>query len=122
MPYQWRVQSFSKNKPACTCVGYIDARDVQNHLDKVCGKDNWQVDFKEIKGTVYAGIGINVNATKDEVNASRPVNWVWKWDCGSSDADIEKEKSAASDALFAKFKYFTYLCSYEKLHCIQNFL
>ena len=46
--YKWRVQSFSKNKPSCSCVAYIDARDVMNLLDSACGPQNWQSDFKEV--------------------------------------------------------------------------
>ena len=37
IPYQWRVQSFSKNKAQAQCVAYIDARDVMNLLDEVVG-------------------------------------------------------------------------------------
>lgn len=86
MSYKWRVQSFSKNKPAAACVAYIDSRDVQETLDKVCGPENWQSDYKEVKGNLFAGIGIKVGD-----------QWVWKWDCGS-ESDIEKEKGEASDS------------------------
>lgn len=86
MPYQWRVQSFSKNKPAASCVAYIDSRDVQAKLDEVCGPEGWQSDYKEVKGNLFAGIGIKIG---DE--------WVWKWDCGS-ESNIEKEKGEASDS------------------------
>lgn len=86
LPYQWRVQSFSKFNQTATCVAYIDSRDVQRLLDEVCGAENWQDDYKEVKGNVYAGIGIKVN---DE--------WVWKWDCGA-ESNIEKEKGEASDS------------------------
>lgn len=87
IPYQWRVQSFSKFDASATCVAYIDARDVMNLLDEVCGAENWQSDFKDIGGQTFAGIGINVDG-----------NWVWKWDTGS-ESNIEKEKGQASDSL-----------------------
>ena len=86
IPYQWRVQSFSKFKPACSCVAYIDARQVMDLLDSVCGAENWQSDYKEVKGNMFAGIGINING-----------NWVWKWDCGT-ESQTEKEKGEASDS------------------------
>lgn len=86
VPYQWRVQAFSKNKPAASCVAYIDSRGVMNVLDDVVGRENWQSDYKEVCGSVYAGIGINING-----------EWVWKWDCGS-ESSIEKEKGVASDS------------------------
>lgn len=84
--YQWRVQSFSKNKPAAQCVAYIDSRDVQKILDEVSGPENWQDDYKEAAGMLFAGIGIKVN---DE--------WIWKWDTGS-ESNIEKEKGHVSDS------------------------
>ena len=61
MPYKWRVQSFNKNKPSATCVAYIDSRDVQDRLDDVFGIEGWQSDYKEIKGNLYAGIGVFIN-------------------------------------------------------------
>lgn len=86
IPYQWRIQSFSKHKPKCQCVAYIDARQVMEVLDSVCGPENWQSDFKEVKGNLYAGIGILLNGI-----------WVWKWDCGT-ESQTEKEKGEASDS------------------------
>jgi len=83
--HKWRVQSFSKNKPSASVVAYIDARDVMNALDEVVGEENWQSDFKEIDGKLFAGIGINVDG-----------NWIWKWDTGS-ESNIEKEKGEVSD-------------------------
>lgn len=91
IPYKWRVQSFSKNKASASCVAYIDARDVMNLLDEVCGPENWSSDFKDIGGQTFAGIGI-----KTEMNGSPW--WVWKWDTGS-ESNIEKEKGQASDSL-----------------------
>lgn len=93
IPCQWRVQSFSKNKPSAQCVAYIDARDVMKLLDEVCGAGNWQSDFKDIGGQTFAGIGIAVNWTPTEKS-----EWVWKWDTGS-ESNIEKEKGQASDSL-----------------------
>lgn len=84
---KWRVQSFSKNKAQGQCVAYIDARDVMDLLDEVCGQENWQSDFKDIGGQTFAGIGINIGG-----------EWAWKWDTGS-ESNIEKEKGQASDSL-----------------------
>jgi hypothetical protein len=86
MPYKWRIQSFSKNYPTATCVAYIDARDVMDLLDEAVGPDNWQSDYREIKGNLYSGIGIKINE-----------EWVWKWDCGT-ESQTEPEKGEASDA------------------------
>lgn len=84
--YKWRVQSFSKNKPSATCVAYIDSRDVCDLLDEVVGPENWQRDHKEVKGNMFAGIGIKCG---DE--------WIWKWDCGTeSNQDAQKGESSDS--------------------------
>jgi hypothetical protein len=70
---------------------YKDARCDMNILDETVGEFNWQRDHKEIKGTVYCGVGINGRgqSTHDE--------WVWKWDAGS-ESYTEKEKGEASDS------------------------
>lgn len=86
IPYQWRVQSFSKNKPSAACVAYIDARDVMRLLDEVVGPENWQDDYRVINNHMFAGIGIFVNGA-----------WVWKWDIGT-ESQTEKEKGQVSDA------------------------
>lgn len=86
IPYQWRVQSYNNERKTCTCVAYIDARDVMNLLDEAVGAENWQDDYKLVGTLLMAGIGIKVN---DE--------WIWKWDTGVS-GDIEQEKSSISDS------------------------
>lgn len=86
IPFKWRIQSYSKNIASATCVAYIDARDVMDLLDEVIGPENWQSDYKGIKGNLYAGIGIKLNE-----------EWIWKWDCGT-EPYTEKEKGEASDA------------------------
>lgn len=84
LPYKWRVQS--ANQWGANCVAYIDARDVQDILDDVCGQENWQVKYEEHKGNLFALIGILVNNI-----------WAWKSDCGTESA-VEKQKGEASDA------------------------
>jgi len=86
IPFKWRIQSISKNGETGSCVAYIDARDVMSILDEVIGPEYWQSDYKEIKGNLYAGIGLRIN---DE--------WIWKWDCGI-ESKTEAEKGESSDA------------------------
>ena len=93
IPYKWRVQSFSKNKPTASCVAYIDARDVMDMLDETVGASNWADDYKSLDGQTFAGIGINIA----EVSGLMGSEWVWKWDTGS-ESNIEKEKGQASDS------------------------
>tara|TARA_R110000824_G_scaffold25009_2_gene87526 strand:- start:84 stop:728 length:645 start_codon:yes stop_codon:yes gene_type:complete len=96
LPFKWRVQSTTKF--GCTCVAYIDARDVQDLLDDVVGAANWQVKYEEHKGNLFASIGILTSTTipVSSGNIQKEV-WVWKSDCGT-ESQVEKQKGEASDA------------------------
>ena len=70
---------------------YKTARTDMELLDKVVGPMNWAVDYREIKGNLYCGIGITEDGE----------HWVWKWDCGiesRADGDGNEKKGEASDA------------------------
>lgn len=84
IPYKWRVQS--ANQYGASCVAYIDARQVQDLLDEVCGTENWQSRFVDVKGNLFCEIGLKINN-----------EWVWKSDCGT-ESNIEKEKGESSDS------------------------
>ena len=84
--FKWRVQNYSKHSTTAACVAYVDARNVMDLLDEAVGPENWQNDYREIKGHLYSGIAIKIN---DE--------WVWKWDCGT-ESGSEKAKAEASDS------------------------
>jgi len=86
IPFKWRVQS--ANQWGAQCVAYIDARDVQDLLDDVCGTLGWQVLYEEHKGNLFAKIGIWDDSEKE---------WIWKSDCGT-ESNVEKQKGEASDA------------------------
>jgi len=86
MPYKWRVQSFSKQKPMATCVAYIDARDVMDRLDEICIY-GWERLHTEFKIDLYAGISIVMpNGEK-----------LTRWDCGV-ESNTDAEKGEASDS------------------------
>ena len=72
----------------CSILLYKNARCDMNILDETVGEMNWQRDHKEIKGNMYAGIGI--------WDAFKKI-WVWKWDCGT-ESYTEGEKGEASDS------------------------
>lgn len=71
-----------------TMLLYKDARCDMNILDETLTPFGWQRRHKEIKGTVYCGVGIRENATSE---------WSWKWDAGA-ESYTEKEKGEASDS------------------------
>lgn len=83
-----RIGSISKEDKGVTVLLYKNARCDMNILDESVGALNWQRDHKEIKGNMYAGIGI-WDAEKSQ--------WIWKWDCGT-ESYTEGEKGEASDS------------------------
>lgn len=81
-------------------LAYIDARDVMERLDEVCGPQNWQALYPHANGKTSCKIGINVTAGMVSVNQDGVRNveqWVWK-ENGAGDTDVEGEKGAFSDA------------------------
>ncbi|CAL2077458.1 protein of unknown function [Tenacibaculum sp. 190524A02b] len=89
IPFKWRVQrgfSDKSNIEWVSLVPYVDARDVQNHLDKTLGEENWQDEYYQVKGTLMCKVGVLING-----------NWVWKSGAGA-ETTFEKQKGEASDA------------------------
>ena len=83
----WRAQSLTRDGSKAMALAYLDARDVQDRLDLVCGPENWQCDYSETaRGRIIGRIGIRIG---DE--------WVWKSD-GAGDTAVEGEKGGISDA------------------------
>lgn len=84
----WRAQTLTKSGDKAMALAYLDARDVMDRLDDVCGPENWQDDyFETAKGRLICRLSIRVG---DE--------WVAKSD-GAGETDIEGEKGAISGAL-----------------------
>lgn len=94
----WRVGSTNIDKKtgqprggknaAGIALAYIDARDVQNRLDAVCGVANWSDKYVETeKGRIICTLSIRIDG-----------EWIAKSD-GAGDSDVESEKGAISDAL-----------------------
>jgi hypothetical protein len=81
----WRVGSTNADKSRGMALAYIDARDVQDRLDTVCGTA-WQCRYALLGVTTVCEIGIRIG---DE--------WVWRAD-GAGATDFEGEKGALSDA------------------------
>lgn len=82
----WRVGSTNGDKTKGMALAFIDARDVMERLDAVCGPAGWQCRYPHANGKTVCDVGIKVG---DE--------WVWKAD-GAGDSDVEAEKGALSDA------------------------
>jgi len=86
MPHKYKVQTASQY--GCNCVAYVDARQVQDKLDEVCGPMNWQTKYETIDNQLFCHLGIYNETTKE---------WVWKSDTGT-ESMAEKEKGQVSDA------------------------
>lgn len=102
----WRVGSTTQDKKHGMALAYIDARDVMERLDEVCGPMNWQRRYVDAgNGRTCCEVGINIqpamvlkNPTTGEINPFDQVpQWVWKAD-GAGDTDVEGDKGAFSDS------------------------
>jgi hypothetical protein len=93
----WRVGSTTKDKTKGMALAYIDARDVQDRLDEVCGVARWQCRYPHVGAKTVCEIGIIVPTNLDEKSGKPISEWIWKSD-GAGDSDIEAEKGALSDA------------------------
>ena len=89
IPFKWRVHSPMKGK--LLVVAYIEAVQVEDLLDEVVGHDNWQTNYREIKGNLYCDISIRF------VDADGRSHWVTKSNC-ATESKVEQEKGEASDA------------------------
>lgn len=89
IPYKFKPQSLKFGK--ALMVSYIDARDVQDLLDEVVGKENWQTEYSVVNENLFARVGIKI-PREDGTS-----EWVWKTDCGV-ESNTEAEKGEASDA------------------------
>lgn len=93
----WRVGSTNINKqtgkppegqPARgIALAYIDARDVQDRFDDVCGPAGWERRHPHVGGTTTCEIAVWIEGR----------GWVVKAD-GAGDTDVEAEKGSLSDA------------------------
>lgn len=99
----WRASHMNKEGTKALALAYVNARDVMNRLDEVCGEAGWQCRYSHANGKTVCDIGIKVNSDavifgdKPKDMNLIPGEWVWKAD-GAGDSDIEAEKGALSDA------------------------
>lgn len=86
-----KVKQVKANK--VVALLYKTARTDMDLLDEVVGAENWDCDYREIKGNLYCGIGI--------VMFDDMAQKVVKWDCGiesREDEEGNEKKGEASDA------------------------
>lgn len=104
----WRAQSMTKDGDRAMALAYIDARDVMDRLDEVCGPAGWSDSYVETaKGRVICSIAIKT----DE-------GWISKSD-GAGDTAVEGDKGGISDAFkraAVKFGIGAYLYALPKTY------
>ena len=89
---KWRVGATNGDKTKGIALAYLDARNVMERLDGVCGAGNWQVEYP-FPGCCRIGIKLAV-----QVGAEAPLSeWVWKSN-GAGETDFEGTKGQYSDA------------------------
>lgn len=101
----WRVGSTNGDKTKGLALAYLDARDVMDRLDLVCGPAGWQCRYSHANGKTVCDIGILVTHERRTPGAGpggsalvdETSEWIWKAD-GAGDTDVEAEKGALSDA------------------------
>lgn len=102
----WRVGSTNADKTKGLALAYLDARDVMDRLDLVCGPDGWQCRYSHVGGTTVCEIGIRFVRESRQIGAGpggstlvdeQPPEWLWKAD-GAGSTDVEAEKGMLSDA------------------------
>lgn len=82
----WRAQMVLGHR--ALALAYLDARDVMDRLDAVCGPENWRDDYSETpRGRVLCRLSIRVGE-----------EWITKADA-AGDTAVEGEKGGVSDAL-----------------------
>lgn len=79
------------NKKFAMMLKYIDARYVQDTLDKIIGIGNWSNEYLEIKGNLFCKITIYFFKEDGSIGS------ISKMDCGV-ESNVEKEKGEASDS------------------------
>lgn len=84
----WRVGSTTGDKKRGMALAYVDARDVQDRLNEVCGPFGWQCRH-EVSHDKRITCHIGIRSPEGE--------WCWKSD-GAGETDYEAEKGSYSDS------------------------
>lgn len=97
----WRIGSITKDKKKAMALAYLDARDVMDRLDEVCGMGGWGSKTGWSDGKkLECSIGIKITPTVFDCQTNKiefPGEWVWKSN-GAGDTSVEADKGAFSDA------------------------
>lgn len=97
---KWRMGNKNKNGDKVLMLVYIDARDVMDRLDEVCGVENWKSEYRTVDSIGYNDKTKTYYPTKTticRISIKISDEWVYKED-GAGNTDFESEKGGMSDA------------------------
>lgn len=83
---EFKVGATNEDKSMGLALAYVEARAIQNRIDRVLGVTNWKVQYREITGGFICKLAIRVNG-----------EWTAKED-GSQVTDYESIKGGISSA------------------------
>ena len=83
---EFKVGATNEDKSMGLALAYVEARAIQNRLDRVLGVTNWKVQYREITGGFICNLAIRVNG-----------EWTAKED-GAQVTDYESIKGGISSA------------------------
>ncbi|MCI8472311.1 MAG: hypothetical protein HFE65_04325 [Clostridiales bacterium] len=91
---EWRVLRVSKKKPVAQVAAYVDSRAIQNRLDAVIGRENWQNSFETVTGSNNDS---TAHICKLSIYYKERGEWITKSD-GAGCTDVEPIKGGLSNA------------------------
>lgn len=91
---EWRVLRVSKKKPVAQVAAYVDSRAIQNRLDSVIGRENWQNRFTTVSGSNNDG---TTHICEISIYYKERGEWITKSD-GAGCTDVEPIKGGLSNA------------------------
>jgi hypothetical protein len=83
---EFRVGATNSDKTMGLALAYIEARSIQNRLDKVVGITNWKVSYREVQGGFLCAMSLRIDG-----------EWVSKED-GAQITEFESIKGGISSA------------------------
>lgn len=111
---EWRVLRTSKKDPTRAQVAaYVDSRAIQNRLDRVVGRENWQNTFDSVVGS---NNGTTAHICRISIFYPERGEWITKSD-GAGCTDVEPIKGGLSNA-FKRAASMWGMCRY--LYGLKN--
>ena len=83
---EFKVGATNSDKTMGMALAYVEARSIQNRLDKVVGITNWKVTYREVQGGFLCSMSLRIDG-----------EWVSKED-GAQNTDYESIKGGISSA------------------------